>query len=58
MIDEEKLRQKLAEVLKKTAYRGLHTFEHDHLINDIVQAVNECEVRVPEPELLVGSEEE
>ena len=43
MIDEKKLREKLAKIINKTAYRGLYTFEHDHLINDIVQAVKECE---------------
>jgi len=44
MIDEKKLREKLAKILNKTAYRGLFTFEHEHLINDVVQAANECEV--------------
>lgn len=61
MIDEEKLREKLAELLKKPAYRGLYTFEHEHLMNDIVKAANECEEteeKTAVPDLLVESESE
>lgn len=43
MIDETKLREKLAKIVEKTAYRGLHTFRHEQIVNDIVQAVKECE---------------
>ena len=47
-IDEEKLREKLATILEKTAYGGLHTFRREPLINDVVQAVKECEVESEE----------
>lgn len=60
-MNEKLFREKLAKILEKTAYRGLHTFRYQPLINDIVQAAKECEI-IPEPpttpSLLVGSEEE
>jgi len=55
MVNEEKLRKALAKILEKPAYRGLYTFEREHLINDIVQAVKESE---PKPKALLESEEE
>ncbi|MDH5790035.1 MAG: hypothetical protein OEZ27_05530 [Nitrospinota bacterium] len=42
MIDEKKLRERLAEILKSPTYRGLHSFAIDPLVNDIVNAVKEC----------------
>mgnify|MGYP001039080467 CR=1 FL=1 len=42
-INEKKLREKLAKIVEKTAYRGLYTFEHEHILNDVVAAVKECE---------------
>ena len=58
MIDEKKLRVKLAELLKRATYRSLHTFAHEHFINDVVNAAKECEEPTTTPELLVGSEED
>ena len=42
MVDEKKLREMLPEILKRPAYRGLHSFAVNSLINDIVEAVKEC----------------
>jgi len=48
--------------VEKTAYSGLHTFQREPLINDIMQAVNDSEIverAKPITEVsLIGSEEE
>lgn len=43
MLNEEKLRAKLAKILESPTYRGLHTFARDPLIDDIIKAVKGCE---------------
>ena len=56
-MDEKKLRKKLSAILEKAAYRGLHTFRREPLINAIVAAVKESE-ETTTPELPVESEGE
>jgi hypothetical protein len=58
MIDEKKLREKLAKILEKTAYRGLHTFQHEHLINDVIAAAKDCEEIAEEEDDWIGEEDE
>lgn len=43
MLDETKLREKLAKILERTQYHGLHTFARNPLIDATLKAVKECE---------------
>jgi len=40
MVDEKKLRKKVAKIVKGTAYRGMFI---ENIINDIMKAVKECD---------------
>jgi hypothetical protein len=55
-MNEEKLKEKLAAILKKPAYGSLHTFEHEHLINDVVAAAKDCEEIAEEEEDWIDEE--
>lgn len=48
MINEQKLREKLGEILERPAYRGLYTYSREPLIGMVIKAVKECEVTEPE----------
>ena len=56
-MDLEKFRTKVAAILEKTAYQGLHTFAREHFINDVVNAAKQCEEPTTTPASLVESEE-
>ena len=43
MINKEKLREKLAKILKRPQYRGLHSFAVEPLIDATIKVVEECE---------------
>jgi len=44
MMDEAKLREKLAKLLARSEFHSLATFARESLIEQVVAAVEECEV--------------
>lgn len=54
LIDETKFREKLAVILSKPRYTSLSTGRYEQLINDVVEAANQCEgVEVAEAEATI-----
>jgi len=47
VIDEQKLKEKLAEILERPAYRGLYTYAREPLVNAVVEAVKASEKTLP-----------